>query len=676
MMSLFFRNQSSAWVRRMVLCALAGIVLTHLARGEASDYIHYRLGVKYKSEHKYEQALDEFRRVLAAYPDNYNSYMNIAEIQLAQNQSRLAIHNLKKALAYNPGWSKAYRMLATAYADDRQLQNAIKQWQEYQQVCDPAEADSVQRVISQLVKRVQGGAPPDSQAGAAQSAVGVHDTSGAKAQKVDLAARKTKTAVRTTTPHHAAAAPEALSSPANEDFKRAVVAYQDAVNNQDAKKFEEALAFLQKTLDTKPGHAGAFYYAGLIRRRFGQNQLAKINFEKALAYPELGYNAHFYLGKIYGEERNYPAAIDHLGQYAGATDYLAGKREALALIGRYQALLEAQRADTVKIDVDAVSREALHEEISKIPPPAGYAQVEVRIDSLLSMIVMDTLTDPGQAMLAGVRLFSEDKFDAAIGKFKQAQAAFPQGDVAAHCLYDMGVCYLKLRDYNAADNMFQQVISRYPGKSIAAKSLFFKAFAYGERHDMKVAETLLRQFIQANRAHPWVGKAWERLGDAYADLEQQGKSIDAYGQAALCAVTPLDKVYAQFKQGNVYLRIGNPQRAVETWKAMITEGEKRGVFERVPDAYYKIADYLYKKGDLSQALDYYTRATRKYPTFQDTPWGLFQMGGIYKNEKHFDKAIAAFNELIERYPDDYWARQAQWKKDDTVWENEYGAVLD
>jgi outer membrane protein assembly factor BamD (BamD/ComL family) len=52
------------------------------------------------------------------------------------------------------------------------------------------------------------------------------------------------------------------------------------------------------------------------------------------------------------------------------------------------------------------------------------------------------------------------------------------------------------------------------------------------------------------------------------------------------------------------------------------------------------------------------------------------MGGIYKNEKHFDKAIAAFNELIERYPDDYWARQAQWKKDDTVWENEYGAVLD
>ena len=50
--------------------------------GELSgDYIHYQLGVKYKNEKKYNEAIDEFRKVLAAYPDNYNAYMHLAEIR-------------------------------------------------------------------------------------------------------------------------------------------------------------------------------------------------------------------------------------------------------------------------------------------------------------------------------------------------------------------------------------------------------------------------------------------------------------------------------------------------------------------------------------------------------------------------------------------------------------------
>ncbi|MBN1306273.1 MAG: tetratricopeptide repeat protein, partial [Chitinispirillaceae bacterium] len=61
------------------------------------DYIHYRLGVKYKNEKKYERAIDEFRKVLAAYPDNYNAYFQMAEIRAEQQRPRLVIYNLKKA---------------------------------------------------------------------------------------------------------------------------------------------------------------------------------------------------------------------------------------------------------------------------------------------------------------------------------------------------------------------------------------------------------------------------------------------------------------------------------------------------------------------------------------------------------------------------------------------------
>jgi TolA-binding protein len=99
------------------------------------------------------------------------------------------------------------------------------------------------------------------------------------------------------------------------------------------------------------------------------------------------------------------------------------------------------------------------------------------------------------------------------------------------------------------------------------------------------------------------------------------------------------------------------------------------VFTRVPDAYYRIADEIYKQKDYKGALEYYTKVTRKYSAFQETPWGLFQIGTIYKNLKDYQKAIDVFKDLIQRFPDDYWAKQAKAKMEDTIWENEYQSVL-
>ena len=95
----------------------------------------------------------------------------------------------------------------------------------------------------------------------------------------------------------------------------------------------------------------------------------------------------------------------------------------------------------------------------------------------------------------------------------------------------------------------------------------------------------------------------------------------------------------------------------------------------MPDSYYQIADCYYKKKDFSKALDFYKKASQKYFTHPDTPWGLFQIASIYKNTRKYDKAIKTFNKLINEYPDDYWARQAEWKLEDAIWEYEYRAVL-
>lgn len=104
--------------------------------------------------------------------------------------------------------------------------------------------------------------------------------------------------------------------------------------------FNKSLSFIAKALKENPKNSTAYYYAGLIRKRFGENEKARINFERAVSDSLLGYNAHFYLGEIYGNIKQYQKAIDNLEVYISKTDYAQGKLEAQNLINNYKIILE------------------------------------------------------------------------------------------------------------------------------------------------------------------------------------------------------------------------------------------------------------------------------------------------------------------------------------------------
>jgi tetratricopeptide (TPR) repeat protein len=414
----------------------------------------------------------------------------------------------------------------------------------------------------------------------------------------------------------------------------------------------------------------------MIRRFTGQQKMAKINLSRGVDYPELGYNAHLQLGKIYGEEQNYIEAIKQLNQYLLKAKNESEKKDARELIANYQKAAGIEVTDKISIESTGEKLDSIESDNRIIPQEKYLSSIEIQIDSLLSMVTVDTLTDAGQRLLAGIREFSKGNYDQAVREFKRTLATNPSGSVAMNCIYNTAICYYRLHLFKEAENQFQQVIEKFPGHTIATQSLFLKACTYLERGDNAVAENLLRTFLQNNKDHIWAGLAFEKLGDAYLEMEQDKKSIDAYLQAVAKSPSNYsDQVRAYFKLGNVFVQIGNSSRAIEAFISAITIGEKQSIFMRVPDAYYRVADEKYKLKDYKGALEYYFKVTRKYPSFQETPWGLFQIATIYKNLKKYQEAVSMFKELLKRYPDDYWAKQAQWKLEDTIWENEYQAVL-
>jgi len=618
-----------------ILCVLA-LVAAAFGADNTGEYIPYKLAVQYKNDKKYDQAIEEFRKVLAVYPDHYDSYMHLAQIRAAQGNYKLVIYNLQRALVYNPGWNRAQIMLAEAYVADGQFDKAVKEYQQCQQGSDPVVRDSLQVVINKLMDRMRG-APP------------------AAAQKPDAK-----------TPAQPAAKPQQQAAAIKLD-PRAEEAMKKVISLYDQGKYDETLVAVKEVLAIQSNHPGAYYYGGLVRFRNEENDKAKINFRKALPHPVYGGAANYYLGVILGRE----GAKDDAARYLRAS--LASKspgfdrKDAAELYEKYSgqkapANLTQQTADASVDDAPSSIQ------------PEKYTPIEIRIDSMLSMMTVDTITDAGQKLLAAIRAFTAGKYDDALKEFKKVLAENPNGPVAAHCLYNAGICYYRMRLFKDAENQFQLFLDRFPNHRFASRAAFFKACCYQERGDYTVSERLFRQFIQSNRSHEWTGRAYERLGDSYADLEQHKKAIDAYNQALAISATPTDKVILNYKLGNACAALNDNNRAITFFSAAVDLGEKNGVYVRVPDSYYKVADLKFKQKDFNSALDFYKRVTRKYPAYQETPWGLFQIAGIQRNLKLYREAVETYKDLMQKYPDDYWSKQAQWKLEDTIWEHEYRAV--
>jgi TolA-binding protein len=544
------------------------------------------------------------------------------------------IYNLQRALVYNPGWGKAQLMLAEAFAADGQFDRAVREYQVYQAGSDPAVRDSIQTVINGLMDRMRGVPPATAAAAQVQPAAPAQPPSAARP-----------------------AAQVRLDPRAEEAMRRVI-----ALHNEG--RDDEMLAAVREVLAIQGNHPGAFYYAGLVRLKKGQRDMAKINFRRALPHPTLGGAANFYLGMILGEEGQRADAVRHLRASLASSSSGFDRNEAARLLelygGRVPADARMAAADDTAPQVVAAEK---------------FTPVEIRIDTMLSMMTVDTLTDAGQKLLAGIRAFKDRRYDDALREFRRVLAENPNGPIAAQCIYNAGISYYRLRLYQDAENQFKQFLDRFPNHRFAPRAAFFRACTFQERADYAVSERLFRQFIRDNRSHEWVGRAYERLGDSYADLEDHRKAIDAYNQALQSrGITPADRVIINYKLGNTCLALGDNTRAINFFRAAIDAGEKNDIFVRVPDSYYKIADIRFRQRDFAAALDLYKRVTRKYPSYHETPWGLFQIAGAQRNLRQYREAVDTYRDLIQRFPDDYWAKQAQWKLEDTIWEHEHRAV--
>ncbi|MBD3241695.1 MAG: tetratricopeptide repeat protein, partial [Chitinivibrionales bacterium] len=291
----------------LAVCALAFAALA-----QSYDFQLYDRADNLRREGRTDAAIAAYREVLSYYPDHHHAWDALGRLYLARGRAGSARCAFERALRHNPRWPRAYRGLAQAYEELGHVDSALTQLQRCLPFVSGAERNGVREDISRLERRRQRGAEAESDEPPVDSV----------------------TPVPSRTP-----AIEAL--------------FQEAVEHYKNRRFHESLNTIHDVLSRQPDHGGAFYYGGLIRRRRGEDRLARINFTKGLAYPELGYNAHFYLGKIHGDAQEYDLAIRHLRAYVRRSTYQAGLEEAEALIRRYRTAI----GDSVVGPIDTLTTE-------------------------------------------------------------------------------------------------------------------------------------------------------------------------------------------------------------------------------------------------------------------------------------------------------------------------------
>jgi tetratricopeptide (TPR) repeat protein len=451
----------------------------------------------------------------------------------------------------------------------------------------------------------------------------------------------------------------------------AVYYYQEGTKNPNTAYLNKSLEFITKVIKEAPGHPAAYYYAGLIRRRFNENEKARINFERAINDPDLGYNAHFYLGKIYGDMKKYQQSIDNFEKYIAKTDYTQGKVEAQNLINTYKKLWEEEIAANPPIDIKDVVKKDIAEALSELPPQIVLKEIEVRIEADLSMAIVDSTTNEGQDLLEGVRLFNNKEYDKAIASFRKVIEKYPGKPSAGSAVYNVGVCLFKLHKWDTANKEFVNYMSRYPKGAMFENALFLSGVSLREQMKNNDAQKMFNDYIRNNRNGKWTGKAYEKLGDIYLDLDQQSQAIEAFKQADALAANNDDKLYARYKTAEVYHKLKNGGAAEKTYLSVIALGEEVKSTANVPQSYYRLADYYYQNKKWAEAGNYYVKATRLFPDYSDTPWGLYQIANCLYHSNKYKEAIDGYDFLKDKFPDDYWTKEAEFRRNDAVWKYQY-----
>ena len=359
----------------------------------AAEDPRFEQGARFEALGKYENALGEYRSILASDPHNADAFYAAGSVRLKMKDYKGAIANFQLAYKYAPKMAAAYEGAASAYEK-----------------------------------------------------LGDKKSAAAERAKIGGKSESPKAEVKAEAPKA-----EKFAAKSDSKFSYSSAAFLKAKQAFNAKEYKTACSAAREVLLQEPGNPGAYYFAGAGRYELGEMDKAEYNLKRAFDYPELGYNAHYYLSLIYRKQGKKKEELAELEAYVrlskNETAIASAKNRIAELSGAEPKAPEAKPAEVKPAEVKPV--EVTEPKPVEAPKP----------------VVQKKQTNPTMDLANDA--YRQGDYASALAQYQALQKKSRDENTKAYLLFQIGNVYRCRRDFRSAVAKYREAVEYYPNSEWA-----------------------------------------------------------------------------------------------------------------------------------------------------------------------------------------------------------------
>ena len=438
-------------------------------------------GARFEAKGEFEMALGEYRAILAENPKSAEAYFAAAQVRMKMKDYSGALANFRLAYKFEPTMSAAYEGAAKVYEALGQKAKA-----EAERAKDPKNnpvaetpAEAPAAVAEAPKVETAPAAPVVAEAPKAETAPEAKPVEAAKPETKPIETAQAEP-VKVEPAKAEKVAEPAKAEPAKTEAKAAEPAKAETTLPSDPfekgkalyaeGKYKEAAPIWREVLRKQPGHAGAYFYAGLTRYQLGEMDKAEFNLKKGLEYKEEGNDANYFLALIAQKNNKPEQELKFLAAYmkkaAPGAKYRAAAEERLAEI---KAAKDAKNQPAAEM---APATDAVAKAETKPAETAPVQEAKAAPTEVAAAPAADIADAPSNTpTLANANLlYSAGSIESAVKMYKALLETEQQPEERYFTMLQLGNAYRELRDFHSAVVRYREVVQQFPDSDWAAEA--------------------------------------------------------------------------------------------------------------------------------------------------------------------------------------------------------------
>ncbi|MFN8367796.1 MAG: tetratricopeptide repeat protein [Candidatus Kapaibacterium sp.] len=296
----------------------------------------------------------------------------------------------------------------------------------------------------------------------------------------------------------------------------------------------------------------------------------------------------------------------------------------------------------------------------------------------------------------GDALYLTKKYIEAGKLYKEAYKKSPKSDEGQYAQFQIGQCLYRSEDYPNAITQLKTFIKNFPDSKLADNAQYTIAWirSLQEKQDESISEFeyLIKTYSQSPlipQAMYYIANAQFNKGDYETAIQQYQKVIDQYPSDYWAsasyegmheALMALGRTDEAIEIGKKYIEMHpNSQLAIETKKQIAYIFKNKGDFanaakeyqeflkqypesEFAPEALYQLAKSQIGLNDLQGAEESFQLLLKKYPKSDYSPQAMFEYGMFSLSKSDISKADSLLKQVTISYPENEVASRANFER--------------